>query len=56
MNAKMTGLVSFYFDGYELVLNGTILDAKSIIAIQRLYMAPNHMIGVSPYDGAPARD
>ena len=36
---------------YELVLNGTILDAKSIIAIQRLYMAPNHMIGVSPYDG-----
>lgn len=41
---------------YELVLNGTILDAKSIIAIQRLYMAPNHMIGVSPYDGAPARD
>ena len=27
-----------------MVVNGTILDAKSIIAIQRVYESPNHMV------------
>ncbi|MEE1295878.1 MAG: NUDIX hydrolase [Bifidobacterium sp.] len=35
-------------DAYKLVINGTILDAKSIIAIQRLYESPNHLIVDGP--------
>lgn len=31
-------------EAYKLVLNGTILDAKSVIAIERLYHSPNYMI------------
>lgn len=41
---------------YHMVINGTILDAKSIIAIQRLYMAPNNMIAVSEEEEAALRD
>lgn len=32
-------------EAFHMVKNGTILDAKSIIAIQRVYFAPNHMVG-----------
>ncbi|KFI65832.1 NUDIX domain-containing protein [Bifidobacterium cuniculi] len=35
-------------EAYKLVVNGTILDAKSIIAIQRLYESPNHLIADTP--------
>lgn len=31
-------------EAYDMVVNGTILDAKSVIAIQRVYHAPNHMV------------
>lgn len=31
-------------EAYKMVINGTILDAKSIIAIQRVYESPNHMV------------
>jgi len=36
VNAKMTGLVSFYFDGYELVLNGEKLDVVSADVIKKI--------------------
>lgn len=32
----MTGLVSFYFDGYELVLNGEKLDVVSADVIKKI--------------------
>ncbi len=36
VNAKMTGLVSFYFDGYELVLNGEKLDVVSADVLKKI--------------------
>ncbi|NEG69296.1 NUDIX domain-containing protein [Bifidobacterium choloepi] len=38
--------VRFYTpqEAYDMVLNGTILDAKSVIAIQRLYHSPDYMV------------
>lgn len=38
--------VRFYTpkEAYDMVLNGTILDAKSVIAIQRLYHSPHFMV------------
>ncbi|KAB5604506.1 NUDIX domain-containing protein [Bifidobacterium jacchi] len=32
-------------EAYEMVVNGTIVDAKTIIALLRLYTAPGHNLG-----------
>lgn len=32
-------------EAYEMVVNGTIVDAKTIIAVLRLYAAPEHNLG-----------
>ncbi|MBT1161186.1 NUDIX hydrolase [Bifidobacterium sp. SO1] len=32
-------------EAYQMVVNGTIVDAKTIIAILRLYTTPNHNLG-----------
>lgn len=52
-NDEMLSSVRYYTpeEAYKMVMNGTIIDAKSIIAIQRVFHAPNHMVSEDKHLG-----